>query len=152
MAPAHMAQGSSVRYEGAAGEAVVAEGAAGGAEGDDLGVGGGVGGAEDLVVAAAEDGLAVGSEDDGAYGDFACGFSGAGLGEGEVHEVEVGHDAGQTRGELLRIAGLGLGFGAEEAGDLGGEGFDGGRARRGSRRRRARRTLRQMASMSGAML
>ena len=78
--------------EGAAGEAIVGKGETGGAEGDDLRMGGGVGGAEDLVVTAAEDGFAVWRYDDRADRDLPCEFGGAGFGDHEVHEVEVGHD------------------------------------------------------------
>jgi len=73
-------------------EAVVREGEAGGAERDDLGMSGWVVGAEDLVVATADD-LAGGCDDDGADGDFAGGFRGVCFGDREAHEVFVsGHD------------------------------------------------------------
>ena len=57
------------------------------AEGDDLGVGGGVAVAEDSVLAAADDFVLV--DDDCAYGDFAGGFGGVGFGDGGVEVVEV---------------------------------------------------------------
>ncbi len=79
--------------EGAPGKAVVAEGQGGGAEGDDLGVGGGIGGAEDLVVAAA-DNVAGGGEDDGSDGDLTSAFGGLGFGDGEPEVVDVGAQAG----------------------------------------------------------
>lgn len=75
--------------EGAAGEAIVRERAAGFPEGDDFGMGGGVVGAEDLVVAAG-DHVECRRDDDGADGDFTCGLGGVGFGDGEAHEVEVG--------------------------------------------------------------
>ncbi len=56
--------------EGAVFEAIVFEGEAGFAEGYDLGVGGGVGVAEDSVLAAGDDFVFV--DDDCAYGDFAA--------------------------------------------------------------------------------
>src|ERR1700687_768998 len=58
--------------EGAVFEAVVGEGATGFAEGYDLGVGGGVGVAEDSVLAPADDFVFV--DYDGAYGDFGVRF------------------------------------------------------------------------------
>ena len=61
-------------------EAVVFEGEAGFAEGYDFGVGGGVGVAEDSVLASADDLVVV--DDDCAYGDFAVGFGGLGFGDG----------------------------------------------------------------------
>ena len=69
--------------------AVVFEGAAGGAEGDDFGVGGGVVVAEDAIVAAADD-VAVGGDDDCADGDFAGGFGGVGFGYGFAEVIEIG--------------------------------------------------------------
>ena len=80
--------------QGAAGEAVVTEGEAGGAESDDLGVGCGVGGTEDLVVAGAEEGEAVGGKDEGTDGDLAGELGEAGLLEGEEHEGFVGEGHG----------------------------------------------------------
>ena len=71
-------------------ETIVAEGDAGGAKGDDLGVSRGIGGSEDLVVAAAKDSLGIRSEDDGTDRNLAGEFGGAGFGEGEVHGGEVG--------------------------------------------------------------
>src|SRR5207245_436890 len=73
--------------EGAIFEAVVAEVEASFAEGNDLGVGCGVGVAENSVLAAADDFVLV--DDDCAYGDFAVGFGGVGFGYGgsEVGEV-----------------------------------------------------------------
>jgi hypothetical protein len=73
-------------------QAVVFEGAAGLAEGYDFGVGGGVVVAENAVLAAGDDFAAV--DDDGADGDFAGEFGGAGFGYGgaEVGEV-VSHHA-----------------------------------------------------------
>jgi len=70
-------------------QAIVVEREASGAEGYDFGVGGGVRGAKDLVVAAGED-LTGGGDDDSAAGDFASGFSGVGFGDGELHVVFVG--------------------------------------------------------------
>jgi hypothetical protein len=66
------------------------------AEGDDLGVGGGVVVAEDAVLAAGDD-LAT-MDDDGADGDFAGGFRGAGFGNGgaEVGEVSEHLNASST--------------------------------------------------------
>ena len=63
---------------------------AGFAEGYDLGVRGGVGVAEDSVLASADDFVVV--DDDCAYRDFAVGFGGVGFGDGgsEVGEVS-GH-------------------------------------------------------------
>ena len=58
------------------------------AEGDDLGVGGGVVVAQDAVLPAGDD-LAVEGED-GSDGDFAVTLGGAGFGDGGVEEVEVG--------------------------------------------------------------
>ena len=58
--------------EGAVCEAVVAKMKAGLAEGDDLGVGGGVTVSEDAVLAATDDLVSV--DDDGAYGNLAVGF------------------------------------------------------------------------------
>ena len=65
-------------------EAIVFEGAAGVAEGDDLGVGGGVVFAEDAVLAMGDDLALV--DDDGADRDFAGGFGGAGFGDGGAEE------------------------------------------------------------------
>ena len=70
--------------EGAAGEAGGAEFGGGCAEGEDLGVGGGVVSFLGAVAGAREDG-AVGGEDDGADGDLAAGGGGAGFVEGGVH-------------------------------------------------------------------
>jgi hypothetical protein len=75
--------------EGAVVEAVVLEREAGGAEGYDFGVSGGVAVAEDSVLASAYDLIFV--DDDCTYGDFACGFSGVGFGDRELHEVDVWH-------------------------------------------------------------
>lgn len=66
-------------------DAVVRERASGFAEGDDLGVGGGIAVAEDSVLASANDLVFV--DDDCAYGDFAVGFGGLGFGDGAA---EVG--------------------------------------------------------------
>ena len=74
--------------EGAAlGQAIVGEGAGGVAEGDDLGVGGGVVVAQDAVLAAGDD-LAVEGED-GADGDFSIMLGGAGFGDAGVEVGEV---------------------------------------------------------------
>jgi hypothetical protein len=70
-------------------EAIVRERLSGCAEGNDLGVGGGVVVAEDAVVAGGED-LAGGRDDDCADWDLAGGLGRAGGGEGECHVVEVG--------------------------------------------------------------
>jgi hypothetical protein len=66
--------------EGAVFEAVVAEIEAGLAEGDDLGVSGGVVVAEDTVLTAADDFVLM--DDDGAYGNLAVGFGGIGFCDG----------------------------------------------------------------------
>lgn len=66
-------------------EAIVAESEAGGAKGDDLCVGRGIGGAEDLIVAASKDGPVVRGKDEGADGDLAGERSGVRLGEGQAH-------------------------------------------------------------------
>jgi hypothetical protein len=66
--------------EGAVFEAVVFKREAGFAEGDDLGVSGGIGVTEDSVLAAADD--LVFADDDRAYGDFAIGFGGVGFDNG----------------------------------------------------------------------
>jgi len=73
--------------EGAVFEAVVAEMEAGFAESYDLGVGGGVGVAEDSVLAATDDLVIV--DDDCADRDFSVGFGGLGFGDrgSEVDEV-----------------------------------------------------------------
>ena len=68
-------------------QAIVFEGAAGLAEGDDLGVGGGVVVAEDAVLAAGDDFATM--DDDGADGDFAGGFGGAGFGDGGAEVGEI---------------------------------------------------------------
>jgi len=77
--------------EGAAGgvlrQAVVGEVARGLAQGDDLGVGGGVVVAEDAVLAAGDDLVLV--DDDRADGDLAGEFGGAGFGDGGVEVGEV---------------------------------------------------------------
>ena len=81
---------------------------------------------DDLVVAAGDD-LAVWERDDSADGDLAGELGRAGFGDGGVEEVEV-----VVMVMVLRMglgADLWLSFGAEEAGDLASEGFDGGRAR-----------------------
>ena len=65
-------------------QAIVFEGAASLAEGDDLGVGGGVVVAEDAVLAMGDDLALV--DDDGADRDFAGGFGGAGFGDGGAEE------------------------------------------------------------------
>ena len=93
-------------------EAVVCEGEAGFAEGYDLGVGGGVAVAEDSVLAAADDFVVV--DDDCAYGDFACGFGGAGL-----RRWRRGGRRGQSMHWSSRTCGCC--FGAEEARYLFGE-------------------------------
>jgi len=98
-------------------QSVVFEGAAGVAEGDDFGVGSGIVVAEDAVLAAGDDFAAM--DDDGADGDFAGEFGGAGFVDGGVEVVEVVH-------LFAPPADLGLGFGAEEAGDLLGEGEERG--------------------------
>ena len=72
------------------------------AEGDDLGVGGGVVVAQDAVLAAGDD-LAVEGED-GSDGDFAVTLGGAGFGDGGV---EVG------RGRCYRSCGFLLGEAVE---------------------------------------
>ena len=79
--------GFEAGVEGAVFEAVVAEMEAGFAEGYDLGVGGGVGVAEDSVLAAADDLVVV--DDDCAYGDFAVRFGRVGFGNGGSEIVEV---------------------------------------------------------------
>jgi hypothetical protein len=76
--------------EGAVFEAVVGEGAAGFAKGDDLGVGSGVAVAEDPVLASADDFVFV--DDECAYGDFAIGFGVVCFGDGSAQIGEVsGH-------------------------------------------------------------
>jgi hypothetical protein len=82
--------------EGAVFEAIVVEGAASFAESDDLGVGGGVGVAEDSVLTAADDFVFV--DYDRAYGDFAVGFGGLGFGDGGAEVVEIGHGCCRTCG------------------------------------------------------
>ena len=77
--------------EVAAFEAVVAECLAGGAEGDDLGVSGGIGVGDDAIAAAGDD-FSV-AHDDAAYGHFAGGFSEPRFGNGELEETEIGHCA-----------------------------------------------------------
>ncbi len=67
-------------------QAVVAEGAAGGAEGEDFGVGGGVLIGNDAIVGSSDD--LIFKDDDGAYGDFACSLGEVGLGDGFA-EVEL---------------------------------------------------------------
>ena len=74
--------------EGAVFEAVVFERDAGLAEGDDLGVSGGVGVAENAVLASADDFVVV--DDHCAYGDFAVGFGGLGFDDGGSEVGEVG--------------------------------------------------------------
>jgi hypothetical protein len=69
------------------GEAIVFEMAAGLAEGDDLGVGGGVVIAEDAVLAAGDDFAVV--DNDRADGDFAVVLSCMGLGDTGVEVVEI---------------------------------------------------------------
>jgi len=66
--------------EGTVFEAVVGESATGLAKGDDFGVGGWVGVAEDAVLASADDLSFV--NDDCAYGDFASNFGVLGFGDG----------------------------------------------------------------------
>ena len=80
-------------------ETIVAQGLAGVTDGDDLGVGGGVVVAEDPVVAAGDD-LSCGSDDDCAYGHFACGLGGVGLSDGDAEVDEVG---GERLGHLLLV-------------------------------------------------
>jgi hypothetical protein len=60
---------------------------AGGAEGDDLGVGGGVVVPEDAVLAAGDDFVLI--DHDGADGDFAGELGCAGFGDGGVEVGEV---------------------------------------------------------------
>jgi len=74
--------------ERAAEKAIVGEREAGGAQGDNFGVGGGVVGAEDLIVASAKN-FSEGGDDDCADGDFAGSLSGAGFIERQVHVVFV---------------------------------------------------------------
>jgi hypothetical protein len=88
--------------EAAVEEAVVADGGGGGAEGDHLGVGGGVAVAEDAILAARED-FAV-ADDDGADGDFAGVGGGAGFSEGLAHKFFVG-GAGHGVRPALRSSG-----------------------------------------------
>jgi hypothetical protein len=107
--------------EGAVFEAIVSECATGFAEGDDLGVCGWVGVAEDSVLAAADDFVFV--DNDCAYGDFAVGFGVVGFGDGGAEVVEVFH-------LLAPLAGLRVGSGAEEADDLLSDSFE-GRAAKG---------------------
>ena len=66
------------------GEPVVAARARGGPERDDFGVGGGVGGADGVIEAAAED-PSVGVDDDRADGDLVAGRGAGGLGERLTH-------------------------------------------------------------------
>jgi hypothetical protein len=81
--------------EGAVFEAVVGEGAAGFAEGDDLGVGGGVGVAKNSILAAAYDLVIV--DDDGAYRDFSAGFGGLGFCDSGSEVGEVFHYPARSR-------------------------------------------------------
>jgi hypothetical protein len=76
--------------ESAVFDAVVAEMAAGFAQGDDLGVGSGIGVAEDAVLASADDFALV--DDDCAYGHLTGGFGGVGFCHGGAHAllVEIG--------------------------------------------------------------
>jgi len=90
-------------------QAIVFEGAAGLAEGDDLGVGGGVVVAEDTVLAMGDDLALV--DDDSADGDFAGGFGGAASAMAAWRKE-------RSSMLLAPLADLGVGFGAEEAGDL----------------------------------
>jgi hypothetical protein len=76
--------------EGAVFESIVAEVKARFAEGDDLGVGGGVGVAEDSVLAAADD--LVFADYNCADGDFAAGFGGFGFGYGDAEKQVVARD------------------------------------------------------------
>jgi hypothetical protein len=71
-------------------DAVVAEVAASFAKGDDFGVRGWVGVAEDAVLASADDFSVM--NDDCAYGHLAGGFGGLGFGDGGAHAllVEIG--------------------------------------------------------------
>ena len=71
--------------KGAAFEAVVGEVTACFAEGDDLGVGGGVGVAENAVLASADDLSCM--NDDCTYRNFSCGFGGMGFGDGGAEVV-----------------------------------------------------------------
>ena len=90
--------------EGAVFEAVVFEGVAGFAEGDDFGVGGGVAVAEDPVLAAADDFVFV--DYDCADGDFAVGFGVGGFGYGfaEIGEVDRHSLIGKhTLGEIRYV-------------------------------------------------
>jgi hypothetical protein len=91
--------------ERAAEQAIVVECEASSAEGYDFRVGGGVVGTEDLIVADAED-FARGGDDDGADGDFAGSFGGAGLIEREAHVMGVGLHG--RRGEGQGFAGEGV--------------------------------------------
>jgi hypothetical protein len=75
--------------EGAAVEAMVAEGLAGGAEGDDFGVGGGIVVAHDAILGADEDLVAL--DDDGADGYFAGLTRGDGFIEGALEIFKIGH-------------------------------------------------------------
>ena len=99
--------------EGAVFEAIVVEGEAGFAEGYDLGVGGGVGVAEDSVLASADDFVFV--DDDCAYGDFAVGFGGLGFGDGGA-EIDPGLS--------WLLSDLRFSIRAEESGNLFGEDFE----------------------------
>jgi len=83
--------------EGAVFQAIVAQMEGGLTEGDDLGVGGGVGVAEDAGLAAADDLILV--DDDGADGDFAADFGGLGFGDGGSEVKFVGFG--------LRVEGIG---------------------------------------------
>ena len=69
-------------------QAVVGEGAAGGAEGDDLGVGRRIGVANDAIGAGGKDLVLV--DEDGANGDFAGSLGVEGLGDGGAQEELVG--------------------------------------------------------------
>jgi len=86
-------------------EAIVCEGEAGCSEGYDLGMRCGVVGAEDLVIAAADD-FAGGRDDDRADWDLACCFRGLRFGDGEVHEIIVGQ-------HTVSLAEVVAGFGGE---------------------------------------
>jgi hypothetical protein len=78
--------------EGAVFEAVVVECAAGFTESNDLGVGSGVGVAEDTVLASADDSVFV--DYDCAYWNFAIGFGILGFSDGSAEQSEVFHYAG----------------------------------------------------------
>ncbi len=88
-------------------EPVILQKCSGEAEGDNFGMGGGIGCAEHTILSACDD-FARSGYDDSAYRDLACGFCGSGFGHCFEHERSINRqNIGKHREQFYYFAGGG---------------------------------------------